>query len=76
MTFNRMQYRNSRSRVAGLVMLIAANTTLFLARPTHFLTPDRLDALKGLMMGLAIAFLILSLVQARRCQEDSTQSGA
>jgi hypothetical protein len=57
---DRLKNRKSRMQI-GLVFLILGNATHFLVRPTGTPARDVVDGVFGLLIGLSIGCLLLSL---------------
>ena len=62
----RLDKTPDRLLIAGLVMLVLANFSMRFVHPGPLLPEDLVDGGNGLLMGLAIGLMLLSVVRRRR----------
>ena len=62
---NRLKDRKTMTQL-GLVLLILANATHFLVRPAGSAARDVVDGIFGLLIGLSIGLLLMSLRRSER----------
>jgi hypothetical protein len=58
----------------GLLFFLIASISRWSMRPTTFLTTDRLDALNGLLYGMAIGCMLLGIWKNRKPGSTQTDS--